>query len=131
MLTPKAGYSACRLRAGTAGWLPMQSGGYATSLLRRPWVGARRVASRRQRRRWSPIKWLHAAELAGILQEVARGARLLYDGLLVHSLGEGQLYTAVNAHLDRPCITDAECLLRDLASTAALDMHGRSAAVLS
>ena len=63
-----------------------------------------------------------AAELAGILQEVERGARLLYDGLPVHSLGEGQLYTAVNAHLGRPCIADAECLLRDLASAAALDM---------
>ena len=63
-----------------------------------------------------------AAELAGILQEVERGARLLYDGLPVHSFGEGQLCTAVSAHLDRPCITDAEVLLCDLASTAALDM---------
>ena len=40
-----------------------------------------------------------AAELAGNLKEVKRGARLLYDGLPVHSLGEGQLCTAVTAHL--------------------------------
>ena len=63
-----------------------------------------------------------AAELAGILKEVERGARLLYDGLPVHSLGEGQLCTAVTAHLDRPCIAYAGCLLRDLASAAALDV---------
>ena len=28
----------------------------------------------------------------------------------------------MTAHLDRPCIADAVCLLRDLASAAALDM---------
>ena len=61
-------------------------------------------------------------ELAGILREVQQGARLLYDGLPVHSLGEGQLCAAVSAHLDRPCIADAECLLRNLTSAAALDM---------
>ena len=63
-----------------------------------------------------------AAELAGILREVVRGARLLYDGLPVHSLGEGQLCAAVDAHLGRPCIADAECLLRSLASAAELDV---------
>ena len=63
-----------------------------------------------------------AAELAGILEEVERGARLLYNGLPVHSLGEGQLCTAVTAHLDQPCIADEGCLLRDLASAAALDV---------
>ena len=63
-----------------------------------------------------------AVELAGILREVQQGARLLYDGLPVHSLGEGQLCAAVSAHLDRPCIADAECLLRTRTSAAALDM---------
>ena len=63
-----------------------------------------------------------AAELAGILQEVERGTRLLYDGLPVHSLGEGQLCAAVSAHLGRPCIADTECLLRDLTLAAALDV---------
>ena len=63
-----------------------------------------------------------AAELAGIVQEVERGARLLYDGLPVHSLGEDQLCKAVSAHLGRPCIADAECLLRCLASAAELDV---------
>ena len=62
------------------------------------------------------------AELAGILEEVEKGARLLYDGLPVRSLGEDQLCKAVTAHLGRPCIADAERLLGDLASTAALDM---------
>ena len=63
-----------------------------------------------------------AAELAGILREVERGTRLLYDGLPVHSLGEGQLCAAVSAHLGRPCIADTECLLRDLTLAAALDV---------
>ena len=63
-----------------------------------------------------------AAELAGILAEVERGARLLYDGLPVHSLGEDQLCRAATAHLGRPCIADAERLLSDPASAAALDM---------
>ena len=63
-----------------------------------------------------------AAALAGILAEIERGARLLYDGLPVHSLGEDQLCKAVMVHLGRPCIADAERLLRDLASAAALDM---------
>ena len=45
-----------------------------------------------------------AVELAGILREVKQGTQLLYDGLLVHSLGEGQLCAAVSAHLARPCI---------------------------
>ena len=40
----------------------------------------------------------------------------------MHLLGEGQLCAAVTAHLGRPCIADAGCLLRDLASAAALDM---------
>jgi len=62
------------------------------------------------------------AELAGILQEVVRGARLLYDGLPVHSLGEEQLVEAVNAHLDRPCVADAESLLRSFVSAAGLDV---------
>ena len=62
------------------------------------------------------------SELAGILHEVEYGARLLYDGLPVHSLGEDQLCKAVAAHLDRPCIADAEQLLRDLVSAAALDV---------
>ena len=62
-----------------------------------------------------------AAELAGILREVERGARLLYDGLPVHSLGEDQLCTAVSAHLDRPCIADAE-VLPCIADAAALNM---------
>jgi hypothetical protein len=68
-----------------------------------------------------------AVELTGILREVKQGTQLLYDGLPVHSLGEGELCAAVNAHLGRPCIADAECLLRDLTSAAALDMaalHG-------
>jgi hypothetical protein len=63
-----------------------------------------------------------AAELAVILREVVRGARLLYDGLPVHSLEEGQLCVAVSAHLGRPCIADAEYLLRNLASAAELDV---------
>ena len=62
------------------------------------------------------------AELAGILDEVKHGARLLYDGLSVHSLGEDQLCEAVVAHLGRPCIVGVERLLGDLASAAALDV---------
>ena len=45
-----------------------------------------------------------AAELAGILQEVVRGARLLYDGLPVHSLGEDQLCKAVNSCSPGPAL---------------------------
>ena len=70
------------------------SSGQRTSR-RRPSPGTEEVANR------------VAAELAGILQEVERGARLLYDGLPVHLLGEGQLCAAVTAHLGRPCIADA------------------------
>ena len=63
-----------------------------------------------------------AVELAGILEDVGQGARLLYDGLPVHSLGEDQLCEAVTAHLGWPCIVDVERLLGNLASAAALNM---------
>ena len=45
-----------------------------------------------------------AAELAGIMQEVEWGARLLYDGLPVFSLGEDQLHTACNSGSSGPTL---------------------------
>ena len=52
---------------------------------------------------------------------VIQGAHLLYDGLPVHSLGEGALFTATRAHVARPCIADARELLGRLAEAAGVD----------
>jgi hypothetical protein len=53
---------------------------------------------------------------------VVQGSRLLYDGLPVHSLGEGELCRAVYDHLARPCIWDAPLLLEELADAAGVDV---------
>ena len=52
----------------------------------------------------------------------------LYDGLAIHSLGEGTLFDATWAHLGRPCIAGARELLEFLAEAADIDMTalGRS-----
>ena len=48
-----------------------------------------------------------AAELEGLRTGVVQGAQLLYDGLLIHSLSEGELCVTICEHLARPCIDDA------------------------
>ena len=89
-----------------------------------PALRGRRLSHRQSAPDAEAVAGKVAAELAGILREVKQGARLLYDGLPVHSLGEDQLCRAVTAHLGRPCIADAERLLSDLASAAEIDMDG-------
>ena len=51
-----------------------------------------------------------AAELMALQAGVVQGSRLLYDGLPVHSLGEGELCRAVYDHLMWPCIWDTPLL---------------------
>ena len=62
-----------------------------------------------------------ATELTGLHNGGIQGARLLYDGLPVHSLGEGALFTATCAHLAQLCIAGARKLLGRLTEAAGVD----------
>ena len=62
-----------------------------------------------------------ATELTGLRDGIIQGVCLPYDGLPVHSLGEGALFTATCAHLARPCIAGAHELLGRLAEAAGVN----------
>ena len=50
------------------------------------------------------------------------GARLMYDGLPVHSLGDGALFKATCDHLTRPCVAAVHELLARFAEAAGVDI---------
>ena len=61
---------------------------------------------------------LVVTELEGLRDGIIEGAHLLYNGLPVHSLGEGAVFHATCEHLARPCVADAHELLACLTAAA-------------
>ena len=90
--------------------------------VREPKSQGRRASRRRPAVDQAALAEREATELESLRAGVVHGAQLLYDGLPVHSLDEGELCTAVCEHLARPCIAKAPALLARLAGAAGVDL---------
>ena len=130
MLSPYMACTACLRRVGTADtrmWLCAACAALLATLVR---VAGARYGNA-QRCAGQPLLVVGVEEELECRRESGiKGACLLYDGLPVHSLGQGASFKATCDHIARPCVAAARELLARFSEAAGVDMaalrRGRS-----